>query len=428
MAYSVVDIPTDYSSAHGDIICTVYDDDYFEVNYRYVADVYIGDSFITRLKSVPDPVSGLGIFNFGMIYRNYVNSNLYGIDVSSADVILTGLYYYKLEMHIEWGYEYGTSSEFFDVGIETSRGISITNHYNSRLLGNQRTLLPYYENNTLSNRPTETSMYNALQYPGVGFNPKLLIGMWYNYDGDYELHVKWTAYNYSNTLTGGLERNAGAINGLQFYQLNISPEVVRYYSASLITSLTKYLKIEIIKYNVNNELSTVLKKYIVNLKCENRYTPITLVWLNKLGTYDSYTFPKVSKKSYNVTKKNYNQLEYYIDGSDGKAKYFNEDIGNDNKPTYNVNFKESRIINSDLIDEKTYRWLNELLVSPLVYMQSDELPDREDIYDTNDPASRYLIPINITDSTFNFKTKAVERQFNLTLKIEFGDTLNAQYR
>jgi hypothetical protein len=103
-------------------------------------------------------------------------------------------------------------------------------------------------------------------------------------------------------------------------------------------------------------------------------------------------------------------------------KYFSGQIGNDNKPTYNVNFKESRILNSDIIDEKTYKWLNELLVSPLVYMQYDEKNY------SNDQSVANLIPITITDSTFNFKTKAVERQFNLTLKIEFGDTLNAQYR
>jgi hypothetical protein len=428
MAYSVVSIPPDYSSAHGDIVCTVYDDNYTQVNYRYVADVYAGDTLITRLKSVPDPVNGLGIFNFGMIYRNYVNSDFNNYTWDEEIKMTNVLNLYSLEMHIEWGYEYGTSSEFFDVGIETTRGITITNHYNSRLLGTQKTLLPYYENNTLSNRPTETSMYNALQNSSLGLNPKLLVGVWYDYDAEFELHVKWTAYNYSNTSTGSVEIDVAAIAGIKFYQLNISPDIARFYNGSLITSSTKYLKIEIIKYQIGGaHATTILKKYIVNLKCENRYTPITLIWLNKLGTYDSYTFPKVSKKSYNITKKNYNQLEYFID-SNGIMQYYNGDIGNDNKPTYNVNYKESKIINSDLIDEKTYRWLNELLISPLVYIQSSDIPDREDIYNTNDPASRYLIPITITDSTFNFKTKAVERQFNLTLKIEFGDTLNAQYR
>jgi hypothetical protein len=426
MAFTVVDTPQDYSSAHGDIICTIYDDNYTYVNYKYVADVYVGDNFITRLKSVPDPTKGgLGVFNFGMIYRNYVNSDFNNYTWDEEIKMTNVLNLYSLEMHIEWGYEYGTSSENNDIGIETTRGITITNHYNSRLLGEQRTLLPYYENNTLSNRPTETSIYNSLQNSSLGFNPKLLVGVWYDYDSELELHVKWTAYNYSNTLTGSVEIDAGAIEGVKFYQLNISPDIARFYSGSLITSSTKYLKIEIIKYQIGGgHATTLLKKYIVNLKCENRYTPITLIWLNKLGTYDSYTFPKVSKKSYNITKKNYNQLEYFI-GGDGKAHYYNGDIGNDNKPTYNVNYKESRIINSDLINEETYKWLNELLISPLVYIQSSDFNDRDDFYYLY---SKNLIPITITDSTFNFKTKAVERQFNLTLKIEFGDTLNAQYR
>jgi hypothetical protein len=423
MAYSVVDTPPDYSSAHGDIICTVYDDNYTQVNYRYVANVYVGDDLITRLKSVPDPVTGLGIFNFGMIYRNYVNSNLYGVNFSAGNLILNSLYYYALEMHIEWGYEYGTSLENNDIGIETTRGINITNHYNGRLFGTNKTILQNYSNNALSNRPYETSMYNAIKKNNYTYDHKFLVGFWYNYDAELRLDIRLISYNSSNVQTGISFFSVGTSEFIKFYELDLSPSVLNDY-ANIINSSTKYITIRLQRTEVSTgDQYDVLKDYKINLKCENRYNPITLVWLNKLGTYDSFTFPKVSKKSYNVTKKNYNQLEYFIDDYDGKAKYFNGDIGNDNKPTYNVNFKESRILNTDIIDEATYAWLNELLISPLVYMQSDYYNVMADT-DT----SNYLIPITITDSTFNFKTKAVERQFNLTLKIEFGDTLNAQYR
>jgi hypothetical protein len=423
MAYSVVSIPPDYSSAHGDIICTVYDDNYPYVNYKYVADVYVGDNLITRLKSVPNPANGgLGVFNFGMIYRNYVNSNLLDANFSTGELILNILDYYSIEMHIEWGYEYGTSSEFFDVGIETSRDINITNHYNGRLFGSNKTILPNYSNNALSNRPYETSMYNAIKKNSYVNDYKFLVGFWYNYDAELRLDINLRAYNSSNAQTGNVFFPVETSSVDKFYQLDLSPSVLNDY-ANIINSNTSYIKIRLQRTEVSTgDQYDILKDYKIILKCENRYNPITLIWLNKLGTYDSFTFPKVSKKSYNITKKNYNQLEYYI-GGDGASHYYNGDIGNDNKPTYNVNFKESKIINSDLINEETYTWLNELLISPLVYMQSD-------YYDamTDNDTSNYLIPITITDSTFNFKTKAVERQFNLTLKIEFGDTLNAQYR
>jgi hypothetical protein len=424
MGYYVVSNPPDYSSAHGDIVCTVYDDNNTQVNYKYVADVYVGDNFITRLKSVPDPVNGLGIFNFGMIYRNYVNSDLVPFVAFDEEILLHEFSYYKLEMHIEWGYEYGTSSEFFDVGIETTRGINITNHYNGRLTSEELTILPYYQGHqVLTNRPYETSMYNAISNPVTAANHALLVGiMYYPVDG-YDLRVTYIAYN-NNGTTNTVSIRAGIepsiLPGYRYYQLNLSPIQTTYVS-SIITSNTKYIIISIENYRIVNPSYTTLHQYKINLKCENRYNPITLIWLNKLGTYDSFTFPKVSKKSYNITKKNYNQLEYFIDES-GAMRYFNGQIGNDNKPTYNVNFKESRILNSDIIDEKTYKWLNELLVSPLVYMQYDESS-----YITGQSVAN-LIPITIADSTFNFKTKAVERQFNLTLKIEFGDTLNAQYR
>jgi len=423
MAYSIVDTPPNYSSAHGDIICTVYDDNYTQVNYRYVADVYVGDQLITRLKSVPDPVTGLGIFNFGMIYRNYVDSNLYDANFSTGDLILNSLYYYALEMHIEWGYEYGTSLENNDIGVETTRGINIANHYNGRLFGTNRTILPNYSNNALSNRPYETSMYNAIKKNSYVNDYKFLVGFWYNYNPTLRLDIHLRAYNSSNSQTGGSFFPVGTSQFIKFYQLDLSPSVLNDY-ANIINSTTKYIIIDLQRTEVSTgDQYDLLKSYKINLKCENRYNPITLIWLNKLGTYDSFTFPKVSKKSYNITKKNYNQLEYYIGSGDGIAHYYNGDIGNDNKPTYNVNFKESRILNTDMIDEATYTWLNELLISPLVYMQSDYY----DVMADND-TSNYLIPITVTDSTFNFKTKAVERQFNLTLKIEFGDTLNAQYR
>mgnify|MGYP003328950637 CR=1 FL=1 len=155
------------------------------------------------------------------------------------------------------------------------------------------------------------------------------------------------------------------------------------------------------------------------LTCEPKYNPYTLIWLNKLGGYDSFDFTKVNKRSFEFEKKSYNQLPYTIltdnythPYANGQMTYFNNRSLNENKIVYNSTYSEKLTLNTDIIDEATYKWLFELVISPKIFLYENGM----------------LIPIYIKDTNYELKTRVNDKVFNLTLNLEYSDNINTQYR
>jgi len=79
MAYAIITSPPSLSSAHLPVYFSVFDsvkplDAVTYPNYKYVADVYINATLITRLKAYPDPVTYAGVFDIGPIVRSYLST------------------------------------------------------------------------------------------------------------------------------------------------------------------------------------------------------------------------------------------------------------------------------------------------------------------------------------------------------------------
>jgi len=97
-----------------------------------------------------------------------------------------------------------------------------------------------------------------------------------------------------------------------------------------------------------------------------RYEPVRLHWLNKFGSYDSFSFDLLSQSSGNVTANNYQQQigqwsagNYIFPRNASQMKH------------YSKRSIEQLIINSDWIKQDVQHWLvEELYESPRVYIES----------------------------------------------------------
>jgi hypothetical protein len=280
------------------------------------------------------------------------------------------------------------------------------NNYNGRLVGVYSNLISYL-NSWATNRPTNT---NVLLGSNVVMMPILrtYIDVCSN---QVTLNVSVTSLS-GTTTTNSKVLTTFTLASNQMNQFNVSPQAINNeIGSSIITSNTKYYQVYFtLKDTDCNTITLPTKRFYIY--CESRYTPLTLIWLNKQGGYDSYDFSKVSKKAYDIDKKTYTQLNYKINSSTGVMSYYNQTTLNDNMVTYSGTFKERLVANTDIIDEATYAWLGELVNSPAIYLQS----------------GTYFIPMIIKNTSFDFKTKVVDRQFNLQLNLEYGDVLNVQYR
>lgn len=99
-----------------------------------------------------------------------------------------------------------------------------------------------------------------------------------------------------------------------------------------------------------------------------RYNPVRLHWLNKFGTYDSFSFDLVSQDSANINANNYQRQL----GEWGNSGAYNFPRTAPQMQHYSKRTVEQMIINSDWIKEAVQHWLvEELYESPRVYIESN---------------------------------------------------------
>jgi len=397
--------PVNHSSAHGDLVYVIKSNEYITTpgnypNFKYILDIFIngGTTFIGTLKANPNPVTKFGAFNIGNIVRNYVDSNLIPTGYVESDTLEN----YSMDIEVQFGYEYG-------VIVTQTHNVSAQdniyfNHYNGRMYGNYTIIDPYIDN-FASNRPDKTNVLidQSLFLPYLPSGDSVI--------SSENMTVTISTFNSSfGAVSTGSFTTPYSTYKIKQFDLNPLSINARLGSA-LINQNTYAFRINISARNSEGTRISVYSKYFI-LTCESKYTPHTLVFLNKLGGYDSFTFTKVSKKSYDIEKKDYSQLPYTINSSTGAMSYYNGAALNDNQITYYGTFKEKLIVNTDIINESVYTWLGELITSPQIYSSENG----------------YLVPVMIKQTNFEFKTRINDKAFNLQVELEYGDLQNVQYR
>lgn len=380
--------PQDYSSAHGDLVYTAYDsvkanDTTTYPNYKYVCDVYIAGNLIVRLKAFPNPINKRGIFNVGMVVRNYVSA-LFNPTTNAVKAQEFSSFFAATQC--KFGEEY---ADTLYTNIITDSVRNFYNHYNGRLVGGY-TILPNYTDKFASNRPGATNVLLTSLYAFVPYFPTTTGSITVNFKAYDSAGNQLATANTTITPSGA--------NYLQ--QLNVSPAAINAVAANTITAAAAYYTVTI-----------GTQVYRFNIVCEPRYTPYTLHFLNQLGGYESFVFQKASKKTVDITKKSFTQLGYIIN-ADGTMTYYNGQVLNDNKIVFYGDVMEKKVINTDYVSEGTINWLGELVKSPQVYLEQDG----------------YFIPVIVSEPKYDYKTIAVDRFFNLMLNIEFADDQNVQFR
>ncbi|HVX51246.1 MAG TPA: hypothetical protein VHB48_13855, partial [Chitinophagaceae bacterium] len=87
-------------------------------------------------------------------------------------------------------------------------------------------------------------------------------------------------------------------------------------------------------------------------------------------------------------------------------------VYNETRSTYASQYTEKMTLNTDIITDEEYIWMADLVLSPLVYMET----------------GGYFIPIAITATSYEYKKRINDKLTNLQIDIEFGDHFNTQYR
>lgn len=388
--------PSGYPSAHGDLIFVVFEsvktvDPITYPSYKYVCDVYIGDTLVTRLKKLPQPDNLRGVFNVGPIIRSYVSS-VFNPTANQLRAQQSGLNEFFVTATMKFGDEYDYTT-FTNLTVDSAR--NYYNHYNGRMLG-ETSILDDYVDKALSVRPYATPIDQDDDFSFVSFLP--------SDTDDITLSIKkYTSAGLAGTITSSFTPSGA--NVLQVF--NIAPSAINTVSPGFIVDGVSYYTVE---FQTPNDTNDSIFRF--DLTCEAIYDVKTLHFLNRFGGFESRNFTKVSKKTSRIEKSEFGKLPYTI-SSVGAVDYYNSNnVYNETRSVYSSRYEEKLTLNTDLLSDDEYVWLADLVYSPLVYLEDDG----------------YFLPVVISQSNYEFKKRQTDKLTNLTLDIEFGDKFNTQYR
>lgn len=398
MALSLLYTPGEYFSAHGDLIFTILEDtkpfsSSTYPDYHYVCDIYIYGIQQARLKAFPRPDDKIGVFNIGNVIRNYMFP-FFAPAANNLRAQKIGENYFYVNVICRFGEEYGFVT-YSNIIIDSQR--SYFNHYNGRLIG-QTTILSNYQDKVMSLRPYATPVYRNAKFCFIPFLPT----------DDTTINLIIKSYNGGGlvgTTTQPFTPTAASSNEQQLF--NVAPAAINAAALGFISSFIEYYTVEFNTTNITDD-----SIYRFNLICEPKFEVFTIHFMNRFGGFESKDFTKVSRSRIDIEKKDFGSIAYNISNS-GQPEYFNgSKVYRETRSVYTGSWKEKLTLNSDLLTDAEYVWLEDLILSPLAYVQIGD----------------YFYPMVITDNNYEPKKNVNDDLTNLTINIEYGDRFNTQYR
>jgi len=375
MAITIKSFPqaSGYVSAHEDVWHVADSTNKAVTGMKYIFDIYKGAELLTRIANSPYGDDQYGVLNVGNIVRSALQtSNIGDLDMTTAytgsfGVIDAGTDYWWGEYDVRYGEICGTTT----IENSASGTYRVYNTYNRHPMHRAGAALG---SGTvfLTNRPDDSYYYSG--------EPVVLTINGKRISAGGSLEIK----------TNGSVRTITAADAMHYFSLN---------------GLTSDIPVSI---ETGGGLVLLGRKFLKQ-KC-SKYTPYTLIFLNAYGGWDSFTFVNGNVLIDNEKKK-FERSEWVLNGFNmvdriGKVRY-------EGMKTYGVKFKTKMKLTTDILNTEEYKWLFELIVSPLVYLW--------------DKQSGLFHPVQITDTNYEMKNSLQNKTETLDVNIDDFD-LNTHYR
>jgi len=175
--------------------------------------------------------------------------------------------------------------------------------------------------------------------------------------------------------------------------LNANLDATTQNQGNIIPITTAYY---IIKTFGTGSAESIPVRFNIDTSC-SKYESKRIYFLNKLGAYDAFTFDLLSRENNSIERKKYRRN---VGGFSGSS-YVYTDFQRANI-IYDTQVSETMILNSNWITEAESAWLEELISSPITYMET---------------ASGIEV-VNIVDTAYEVKKTVNDKLFNLQITIE----------
>tara|TARA_R110002050_G_scaffold44127_6_gene105243 strand:- start:1308 stop:2699 length:1392 start_codon:yes stop_codon:yes gene_type:complete len=225
-----------------------------------------------------------------------------------------------------------------------------------------------------------------------------------------------SAHSISTNTSGG-GSSAATLEPLKHFNL------VGIYPANVKQHIT--IPANASSYTLRARTSSVIKSktYKVNITENCKHPSIRLAWLNKYGAWDYYNFNAKSVKTTSSNKKTFNQTQGSYQGTG-----FSYATGNGGAKVYDVQSKESYVLNTDYVNEETGRWLEGVINSTEVYIIKDSAWELGDAVNTLTNFADLIEPVLIKTSSIVSKTVQNDKLIMHTIQLEKAINNNTRKR
>jgi len=408
MAITDVNIPPDWSSINEQLIWGALSDNIALDNFKYVYEVknYLGESIILA-KVFPDPNSSYGWFDVSNIIRNELVIDWFDNSGNAFESVLVNeLHDYNIGVpySVEIGEDYNIGYSGI-TQLNMASGSTTSYNYVPNAWGKQQSLYQLYNNKFITNRPLEANVHFANDYEDN--EEHIYIGV--NSDEVDTMVLYVDVYLNDGSSMLGNELHIGINNTTNYYQLDISPLCINIENGSaLIDENTKYYVVR----------TFAGEEFRVNMVCKGNHEPRLLHFMNGAGVFDTARFDCVSKLNMAVTRKAFEKKGWDVSNRGGTHIQYMDDnqIYRETKVNYAQNMDYSMKLMMNYPTDAEYRWLAELIYSPLIYLQ--ELNN----------GYNYFYPVTIKNTNYEFIQRISSKLKTLEIEIELNQKRSATRR
>jgi hypothetical protein len=383
---TIIESPNNWQNLFNEIVIGVSGGNSTQPNYQFLCDVNVSGQAnpVTRLTLPKQPLVGTVQINVADIVKNYVTFDFGGFNSTDIVPCVNSQAKYWLQLGEIYDNasgvpviyanqtQFGTSGspklgsnaifDFLDWSktafssgkeLKASNKVSLNdNSYREKIKINQQRFLTFFD---LSN---QINIVDLNVYNSAGSS------------------IYSNSYSTYTAATG-------------IVSLNIGDAFLDFMGASLVGAA--YYRVDI--KNSSDEL-VFTKTIDVDSSCAN-YEVYRLHWLNSLGGFDAFNFTMVSTESVEIENKEYKKVQAlgYQKTDRLKTKYFTK-------------LTERITLNSDLLTDAESAALEQLVVSPVVMLETS--------------ATSY-VPVNIVSNNYVKRKYEQGRQIpNLQISIEYS--------
>jgi hypothetical protein len=413
MAITIQSSPSPYSSMHDSLWFVSSSNNTTDVNltsFKFVYDVYVSGSQVSRTKIFPSPSAegSYGVFNPSPMIRSYVTNYF---EPSGSSILVASNDKIKVDATIQIGEEYSFVSggnPVTNLNLASS-ALSAYNYYQPLfadiLLSNADSplvLSDYYDNLLIANFTNDWITERDVNNITIEYGDSFYATYFRVTTGTYSAWIE--VINESGTVIDSFEGGitlAGQMNLFNCQAGNINTFAGR----TMITKNTY-------GYNVYLKRGVAISRKLQFIqKCYPKYKQFNINFLNRLGGWDTMKFALVNKRSSEYTRSNYKRSDWQLIGNqmtniDNYNKY------NESNISYSIQHKDMYHLVSDWVSQQDYEWLAQLVASPIVYLE----------------VQGAYFPIIISTNNYQYKLEVSDKLFNFEIDIEVSKYLNSQYR